>query len=133
MSDALYRGTMDHVRMVLGSDLGATEKLIALALVADHPVTGIGLSCKTVTRHAGNAREFIEKLPRVVDAVASGTTAPARPPEGVVGRRARALHAVPGTGPGRLALQVQTRLGTLAASSSPPRPAGPGRPTSSFS
>jgi hypothetical protein len=61
---------MDRVRMVLESDLCPSAKLIALALVTDVPVTGVGLSGKSIQRHEGAAREFVDQLPKVVDAPA---------------------------------------------------------------
>jgi hypothetical protein len=53
---------MDNVQKILCSDLGTTEKLIALALVTDTPVEGIGVSGKSVSRHEKAAREFVEGL-----------------------------------------------------------------------
>jgi hypothetical protein len=57
---------MEAVRMVLTSDLAQAEKLIALALITDVPVTGVGLSNKTITRHEKAARAFVEQLPTFV-------------------------------------------------------------------
>jgi hypothetical protein len=61
---------MDRVRMVLESDLNQSAKLIALALVTDVPVTGIGISGKSIQRHEAAARAFVDAMPRVVDALA---------------------------------------------------------------
>jgi hypothetical protein len=61
---------MDRVRMILESELSQSAKLIALALVADVPVSGIGLSGKSIQRHEEDARAFVDAMPKVVDAPA---------------------------------------------------------------
>jgi hypothetical protein len=57
---------MERVKTVLESDLGPSAKLLACALVASVPMTGIGLSAKSIQRHYDAARNFVDGLGALV-------------------------------------------------------------------
>jgi hypothetical protein len=53
---------IENLKEILLSSMNATEKQIASAIVLDVPLTGIGISGKSISRHEQAAREFVEGL-----------------------------------------------------------------------